>query len=247
MIDEAAPTDDSQQRALRRLVEAIAARKSAAALRLLAKTPALARLAVHDGATRAVASEHFFESISHYVYTGDTALHVAGAAYQREIAEALLANRANVSARNRRGAEPLHYACDGVPGSAGWDPEAQSAVIVLLIEAGAEPNSEDKSGVTPLHRAVRTRCAGAVRALLTNGADALRKNKNGSTPLHLAVQNTGRSNSGSTAARDEQAAVIRLLLEYGARASDRDGSGRSVQECAKADWIRVLLAARASR
>ena len=44
-------------------------------------------------------------------------------------------------ARNRRGAEPLHYAVDGVPGSRSWDPAAQAATVASLIDAGADPNS----------------------------------------------------------------------------------------------------------
>jgi len=43
-----------------------------------------------------------------------------------------------------------------------------------------------------LHRAVRTRCAAAVRFLLQAGADPTTRNKPGSTAFHLAVQNTGR-------------------------------------------------------
>ena len=39
---------------------------------------------------------------------------------------------ADVRARNRRGAEPLHYAADGAPGSDRWDPDAQYAVIEFL-------------------------------------------------------------------------------------------------------------------
>ena len=97
--------------------------------------------------------------------------------------------------------------------------------------------------MTPLHRAVRTRSTGAVRALLANGADALRKNKRGSTPLHLAVQDTGRGGTGSAAARQEQAHVIRLLLAHGARPSDKDAAGRSVKDCVTADWIHALLGA----
>ena len=72
-------------------------------------------------------------------------------------------------------------------------------------EEPAAPSAVDKSGVGPLHRAVRTRCAGAVRMLLEHGADPRRKNGSGSTPLHLAVQNTGRGGAGSPASRDEQA------------------------------------------
>lgn len=71
------------------------------------------------------------------------------------IAEELLSRGADVSARNRRGAEPLHYATDGIPGSDAWDPEAQYATVELLIKAGANPNSEDKSGVAPFGHGAR--------------------------------------------------------------------------------------------
>jgi ankyrin repeat protein len=80
---------------------------------------------------------------------------------------------------------------------------AQRDLITYLIGAGADPNALDKSGVAPLHRAVRNRCSMAVSALINNGADPLLMNKTGSTPLHLAVQNTGKSNSGSAGAKDE--------------------------------------------
>ena len=234
-------TGDSQQAALHALLRVIASRNRSMTSRLLAKSPVLARLAIKVGATREAAGEFFIKEIAHYAYAGDTPLHIAAAAYQRDIAEELVSNGANVSARNRRGAEPLHYASDGIPGSAAWDPDAQCAIVEFLIRAGADPNAEDKSGVAPLHRAVRTRCTAAVRALLTNGADAVGRNKSGSTPLHLAVQNTGRGGSGSAASREEQAEIIGLLLAHGARPSDKDSSGRSVKDCVKTDWIHVLL------
>jgi hypothetical protein len=223
------------------LFVAIASRQRTTALRLLAATPALARQAVDAGATRQEAKDFFFDEISHYAYAGDTALHMAAAAYEVPVAEDLVSRGANVRARNRRGAEPLHYAADGVPGSRAWDPAAQSAVVELLIRAGADPNAVDKSGVAPLHRAVRTRCAAAVRALLENGANARMRNESGSTPLHLAVQDTGRGGSGSQDARDQQHQVIELLLGHGARSSDEDASGRSVAERVEAEWVRTLI------
>ena len=229
------------QDSLRTLLRTIASGDRAAARRLLAASPSLAGLAVRGGATRHDARPHFLQSIGHYVYAGDTPLHVAAAAYQRSIAEELVSRGASVNARNRRGAQPLHYAADGGPGSLSWNPDAQSAVVEFLVGAGADPNSADKSGVTPLHRAVRTRCTAAVRALLSNGADVRRPNKNGSTPLHLAVQNTGRGGSGSAASRQEQTAIIGLLLRHGARPSDRDSSGKSVEDCVRAGWIHALL------
>ena len=229
------------QEALQRLLRAIVSRNRREASRLLIESPVLVQLAVEVGATREAPQAHFFEEIVHYAYAGDTPLHIAAAAYQRDIAEELVAKGASVSARNRRGAEPLHYAADGVPGSEAWDPDAQYATVEFLTRAGADPNAEDKSGVAPLHRAVRTRCAAAVRALLANGADAVKRNKNGSTPLHLAVRDTGRGAGGSVASRDEQAKIIRLLLDNAARLSDQDSSGKSVQDCVKSGWIRALL------
>lgn len=150
------------------------------------------------------------------MYEGDTALHIAAAAYQTRIVRALIARGADVRARNRRGAQPLHYAVDGGPGSPAWDPDEQAKIIALLIEAGADPNAGDKSGVAPLHRAVRNRCAAAVKALIAGGADPRAPNGNGSTPLLLATQNTGRSGSGSAQAKAQQSEILRLLTEHGA-------------------------------
>jgi len=231
----------SQNSRLMTLIRTIASRDTPGALRLLDASPELSRQTVVIGATRQVATDYYFKAIEHYVYGGDTALHIAAAAYAVEISKELLAKGANVRARNRRGAEPLHYAVDGIPDSPGWNPAAQEAIIQCLIEAGADPNSTDKSGVTPLHRAVRTRCAAAVRALLVNGAGEWLPNGNGSTPLHLAVQNTGRGGSGSSAAREQQREIILLLLKHGARPTDRDRSGKTVLESVREDWVREVF------
>jgi hypothetical protein len=230
-----------QTPALQTLFRAIASGDRSTASRLLAESPSLVRQALDVGATRQAASAYYFEEIAHYAYTGDTPLQLAAAAYQTGIAGELVSTGANVGARNRRGAEPLHYAADGVPESPAWDPEAQSAMVELLIAAGADPNAKDKSAVAPLHRAVRTRCGAAVRALLANGADPVRRNTSGSTPLHLAIRTTGCGGSGSAASRDEQTAIIRLLLRHGARPSDKDSEGRSVKDCANAEWIHAML------
>jgi ankyrin repeat protein len=99
----------------------------------------------------------------------------------------------------------------------------------------------DASGVAPLHRAVRNRCSAAVSALIAHGADPRLRNKSGSTPLHLAVQNTGKSNSGSGAAKDEQRRIIALLLEHGASPTDVDANGKTAAAAASSDWVRQLL------
>ena len=197
-------------------VEAIVAGDDLTALRLLDASPLLTKERAGHGAIRQTSKRHFFNRIRHYIYEGDTALHMAAAAYQTLIVEELIARGAGVCARNRRGAEPLHYAVDGGPGLSAWNPGAQVKIITSLIRAGADPNSLDKSGVAPLHRAVRNRCAAAVKALIDGGADPRAPNKNGSTPMFLATQNTGKSGSGSAEAKAQQNKILHLLDEHGA-------------------------------
>jgi len=102
----------------------------------------------------------------------------------------------------------------GMPGAHHWNPEAQAKTIAGLIAAGADPNALDNSGVAPLHRAVRTRCAAAVAALLEGGANKKSKNKNGSTPMMLATMTTSRGGSGSIEAKAQQQEIVRLLRNY---------------------------------
>ena len=162
---------------------------------------------------------------------------MAAAAFCRPMAELLVSHGADCRARNRRGAEPLHYAADANR----WDPLAQADVIEYLTSIGADPNAVDDAGVAPLHRAVRTRSLSAVRALLDGAANPRQPNKSGSTPLHLAVQTTGRGGSGSDEARRQQAGIIKLVLERGAKATDKDACGKRVDQVATSAWIRVSL------
>jgi len=199
--------------ALMRLVAAIVAADDAVA-GLRATHPALAQARLGQGATRHGARDYLIDAIAHYLYAGDTALHAAAAAYRDGIARKLIAMGADVRARNRRGAEPLHYAADGVPGAPSWNPAAQAATVACLIESGADPNAIDMNGVAPLHRAVRTRCAAAVQALLERGADPRRQNGNGSSPMLLATRNTGRGGSGSHEAKAQQERILELLQQH---------------------------------
>src|SRR2546422_8840971 len=180
--------------------------------------------------------------IAHWVYAGDTALHVAAAGYRVEIARMLLAAGADAgSAKNRRWSQPLHYAADGYLDSPFWNARRQVAMIRLLLKAGANIDAQDKNGATPLHRAVRTRCAAAVKCLLDAGADPTIKNKPGSTPFHLAVQNTGRGGSGAEKARTAQREILQAFLERGVSPALKDAKGKSILEWAKSDWIHKIL------
>jgi hypothetical protein len=180
--------------------------------RFLTANPEFARHSLDVGATRGDAATFFYEEIAHYCYQGDTALHMAAAAFRRAIARILVDKGAALDARNRRAAEPLHYAADANR----WDPAAQSETIEYLLSAGANANPQDANGATPLHRAVRTRSAAAVRALLAGGADLHLTNRHGSTPFDLAFRDTGRSGSGSPRAREQQREIIAILRDAGA-------------------------------
>jgi ankyrin repeat protein len=202
------------------LMQAIVRNDTSEVAKRLQNSPSLARESLAQGAAREVTVDFFFEEIRHYVYAGDTPLHAAAAGYRDDIAGMLIHYGADIAFRNRRGAAPIHYAADGSPGSPNWNPTAQAAMILLLIQHGANPNALDKSGVAPLHRAVRHRSPSAVEALLRNGASVQLKNKSGSTPLRLAVLTTGKSGSGSPEAKICQQQIIEILLAAGADPQD---------------------------
>jgi ankyrin repeat protein len=201
--------------ALMRFAQAIVQGDQAHVSGLLAGAPELALACLVRGATRHDAEEYFLDEIRHIVYAGDTALHVAAACCEAGIVRELVSAGASVAAANRRGAQPLHYAVDGGPGSARWNPVAQRQTVRWLLELGADPNAVDKNGTAPLHRAVRNRCAAAVEALLDGGADPRATNRSGSTAVQLARWTTGRGGSGSAEARAQQQQILRLLQAAG--------------------------------
>lgn len=194
-------------------------------------------------ATSLIKTARLYQSkIVHWIYVGDTALHLAAAGYRVEIVELLLAAGADPnSAVNHRQSGPLHYAADGYLKNPDRNEKRQVDTIGALLDAGAEINAQDKNGATPLHRAVRTRSAAAVKYLLERGADAKLRNKPGSTPFHLAVQNTGHGGTGAEAAKAAQSEIISTLLALGLNPKLKDGNGKTVFESARSGWIRELL------
>ena len=90
------------------LFRAIASGDDRQVARRLDASNELAVRPIHIGATRDYAATYFLTAIHHYIYSGDTALHISAAAHQLPLAESLVTRGADVRARNRRGAEPLH-------------------------------------------------------------------------------------------------------------------------------------------
>jgi ankyrin repeat protein len=192
------------------------------------------------GATQRMGQDLFVAELSHQLYRGDTPLHLAAAGLRYDAAGALIAAGTPVNAVNRRGATALHYACDPRPLSPTWNPAAQRRVIDLLVSSGGAAGQPDRSGVTPLHRAVRARSPAAVAALLSAGANPRAATKKaGSTPLHLAVAPTGATGTAGTG--DLQLEIIRLLLAAGATLADADRNGITVTDRIQSHALRSAI------
>ena len=107
---------------------------------------------------------------------GTTPLHIVAHYHHnnhKQIAEFLLANGADVNAKNRRGATPLHVAARA----------GQKEVAEFLLANGADIEAKERYGFTPLHLAVQGNHKEIVELLLVNGADVNAVDKGGWTPL----------------------------------------------------------------
>ncbi len=91
--------------------------------------------------------------------------------------------------------------------------------IRFLSQKGANPNIEDKQGITPLQIASNLGYVDGVEELLKAGARVDVADSSGETPLIAAVHR-----------RD--IAMVRLLLANGASADRNDNSGRSARDYA---------------
>lgn len=116
----------------------------------------------------------------------------------------------NIEKRNRKGETPLHVAC-----SKGDEAKARS----LLVD-GANCNTQDNAGWTPLHDAVTGARLQIVTLLLQYGANpSVPGGEQRLTPLHDAV--TGG-----------HLEMIRLLVSHGADREAKDAEGRTPRNIA---------------
>lgn len=95
-----------------------------------------------------------------------------------EVVRVLLDAGAMWSARDKRGATPLHYAAAFSP---------NQATVSVLLEAGARAGIKDKMNSTPLHDAAGNGNAAVAMVLLDAGAELGSRDRRGDTPLHRAV------------------------------------------------------------
>ena len=121
------------------------------------------------------------------------------------------------------------------------------AVVELLLEKGADVDSKDDTGRTPLSWAAENGHEAVVKLLLEKGADVSSKDKYGQTPLSWAAENglemvmklllekgadvDSKDKDGQTplswAAENGQEAVVKLLLEKGADVDSKGDTGRT--------------------
>ena len=128
-----------------------------------------------------------------------------------EVVRVLLDAGAKLSARDKRGATPLHYAAAFSP---------NPATVSALLEAGARASITDKMDSTPLHDAAGNGNAAVVMVLLDAGAELITRDRKGDTPLHRAVAH-GHSD------------VAAVLLDAGAQVMVRNRRGKTPWDIAR--------------
>ena len=138
-------------------------------------------------------------------------LHLAiGGAWFR-LARILLDKGANAKAEYDNGTTPLHLLLSA---NQIHDSDAL-ALTLLLLEHGAEVNSQDKNKQTPLLLAIEGNWFKLARILLEHGADADASNNDGKTSLHILLKQL--ENYGEGDVRD----ALNLRLEHGAEINRR--------------------------
>lgn len=110
------------------------------------------------------------------------------------------------------------------PNCAAWNSDnffekASVGDVAGCLKEGADPNTRDKYGLTPLHRAARNSAPPLIKALLDPGADVNARDKNGATPLHWAAY------SSLAVSLSEAPEVVKVLLDAGADPSARNNLG----------------------
>ena len=176
-------------------------------------------------------------------FTGDTLLRYAARKGHKEIVELLIAEGADVNAKESAGWTPLHNAAlDG-----------HREIAELLIAEGADVNAKHVGGQTPLdlakgetadilrkhggktgawfdadksiHKAASAGHIEAVKQHLAAGTDLNAKNKYGSTPLHYAANKE----------------IAELLIAEDANVNEKDDNGSTPLHFAAVNGPKVIV------
>ncbi len=208
----------------------------------------LALYLLEAGAAPGIADENGVTALHHALQSGLSTMHgiTYDAAYRLRpsnmprLARALLEAGADVNAqiaKTYRIGPAIRSSCESAEEMIGATPfmlaavSADSALLELLKDFGADPEIATKDGTTPLMHAARSACTAqgqqdnrmqakrelsldAVRAIVAMGVDVNVANEKGDTAMHKAA----------FAGAD---AVVRYLAANGARIDDRNASGET--------------------
>ena len=155
---------------------------------------------------------------------GDMDIHTAAGMGKVERVSSLLAS--GIDPNERKNAQtPLLAAVKSTA-------DGTDKVVSLLLEAGADVNSQDREGLTPLHTAIRSnQPVEVVSFLIERGADMHSPNNHIPTPLVFQCKEY-RSKIGELVKSDEKAAAeferrvlarLSILLEKGSRLANELG------------------------
>lgn len=137
-------------------------------------------------------------------------------------------NPALAVSENELGKQPLQYAIS----------YRQEAAMVALLEAGADINAADHTGMTALHAAALLGWQDGTRWLLEHGADRNKRDRFGDLPSH-------------TAAIHGQGGIIKILFEDGDPLTEKNDAGMAPLDLARkhrkeraAQFIEKLIASK---
>ncbi|CAK4077739.1 unnamed protein product [Aphanomyces euteiches] len=139
-------------------------------------------------------------NIDHQDDSGWTALMSAASSGHVDVVSHLLSIGANANLANKNGQIALHYH------------KGRLEIAELLVDATRDINHADRSGATPLTKALGGRPApDVIQLLLEHEAKLNTKDVNGNTPLHIALLEGHES-------------IAMMLIEHGAdpRAVNKD-------------------------
>ncbi|KAL8597549.1 hypothetical protein ACOMHN_033420 [Nucella lapillus] len=143
---------------------------------------------------------------SPYVYGPSTALHWACQHGMVQTVTLLIQHQADVTATSRNGQTALHFACQ-------CSSHTDSADVTrILLQAGADVNTQDKGDNTPLLEASRKCNSDTAKLLIDHGADVNTQNERGDTPL---LESSRQRNSDTA----------KLLIDHGADVNTQNERG----------------------
>ncbi len=169
----------------------------------------------------------------------------------RQTAQSLLRQGADVNAADPDGTTPLHWAAEA----------GDTEMAQLLLHAGANPKARNRYGVTPLSLAAGNGNGALVGLLLKAGADPSATLPSGQTILMTAARagnpeavrllipgsdvNARESTYGETAlmwaAAENHPAAVKLLLEHGAQIDARSNELKYTQDRFGLEGVMTIL------